>query len=505
MKKGKEFITFQNVSIRLQEKVLFRNLNWKIKSDEHWAVIGPNASGKTALLKAIYGLLPVVKGELIYHFLFDKESPQEEIAYVTFDSQRRVLGMEAFYQERWNPSLNEDKTTVSDYLEEKDVKRVSRFHVVETYAGKDFQKRRYRVVRLLGIQKLLTKKVVELSNGERRKVTLARALLKEPKLLILDNPLAGLDADFKNKFIKILENLINEKMHLIVALTNRDLIPKGITHVLALNDFKVAQKTTRKEFMNVAYRKRSSAISNMSPRSKKLKGGSRESVVEMKNVNVSYNYHPILQNIDWIVKKGQKWALLGPNGAGKTTLLSLILSDNPQVYANEVKIFGRRRGEGESIWQMKRQIGWVSPELQLYYPREASVVDVACSGWFDSIGLFEKCTGEKRKVAIKWLKKFDLDRRASNLFSRLSEGEQRLALLARAMVKDPQLLILDEPCQGLDASHKDRFLSAVDAVCSNGDKTLIYVTHRRDEFPRCITHVLKLESGRVFEQGRKNN
>ncbi|HEY4513856.1 MAG TPA: ABC transporter ATP-binding protein, partial [Candidatus Paceibacterota bacterium] len=142
MAKGKDFITFENVSVRLQEKVLFQNLDWKIKDDEHWAVIGPNGSGKSVLLKAIYGLLPVVKGELAYHFLDEhRESPQEKIAYVTFDTQRSVLGMEAFYQERWNPSLNEDKTTVSDYLEEKDVKRVSRFHVVETYAGKDFQKR----------------------------------------------------------------------------------------------------------------------------------------------------------------------------------------------------------------------------------------------------------------------------------------------------------------------------------------------------------------------------
>ena len=222
----------------------------------------------------------------------------------------------------------------------------------------------------------------------------------------------------------------------------------------------------------------------------------------MNNVNVAYRGAPVLRHVNWTVRKGEKWALLGPNGAGKTTLLSLILADNPQAYGNDIKLFGKKRGSGESIWEIKKRIGWVSPELQLYYPRGATCLQVACSGWFDSIGLFEKCTPRKRDASLKWLKKFGLSSRAKDTFAHLSEGEQRLTLLARAMVKDPELLILDEPCQGLDAENRDRFLQVVDSVCRHKNKTMIYVTHRSDEFPKCITNVLGIDAGRVESGAR---
>ena len=192
---------------------------------------------------------------------------------------------------------------------------------------------------------------------------------------------------------------------------------------------------------------------------------------------------------------------MGPNGAGKTTLLSLIIGDNPQAYANDITIFGKRRGTGESIWEIKKKIGWVAPELQMYYPstssgqapQGATCLDVVCSGWFDSIGLYKKCNSRQRKIALSWLKRFGLSNRAETPFEEISEGEQRLALLARALVKSPALLVLDEPCQGLDVKNRDRVLKAIDSIEKHHNASMTYVTHRKDELPKSITHLFRLK------------
>ena len=223
----------------------------------------------------------------------------------------------------------------------------------------------------------------------------------------------------------------------------------------------------------------------------------------MENVSVSYNGTPVLHQVNWTVRENEHWALLGPNGAGKTTLLSLILADNPQAYANDITLFGWRRGSGESIWEIKRNIGWVAPELQLYYPRHATCLDVACSGWYDSVGLYRECTSHQREIAVAWLERFGLAERAGTVIDQLSEGEQRLALLARALVKSPVLLVLDEPCQGLDAGNRDRVLQAIAEAGVQPNTSMIYVTHRADELPQNITHVLRLSEGHVVDQGRQ--
>lgn len=220
----------------------------------------------------------------------------------------------------------------------------------------------------------------------------------------------------------------------------------------------------------------------------------------MNNVTVSYNGTPVLRQVNWTVRENERWALLGPNGAGKTTLLSLILADNPQAYASDITLFGKRRGTGESIWEIKQNIGWVAPELQLYYPRGATCWDVVCSGWFDSVGLYRECSPQQREAALSWLRRFDLAARAETAFDQVSEGEQRLALLARALVKSPALLVLDEPCQGLDAGNRDRVLQAIEGIGSRPNASMIYVTHRADELPQSITHVLRLNEGRVVSQ-----
>ncbi len=212
-------------------------------------------------------------------------------------------------------------------------------------------------------------------------------------------------------------------------------------------------------------------------------------------MTVRYEDRVILRDINWTVRAGESWALLGPNGSGKTTLLSLILGDNPQVYDNDIVVFGKQRGSGESVWEIKRRIGWVSPELHLHFDDGATCFEVAASGFYDTVGLFQTPSRRRRTTVLEWLAEFQVLEFAEYPLCALSTGLQRMVLLVRALVKRPQLLVLDEPCQGLDGANRDVFLRAVDKLIRNGKGTTIYVTHRKEEIPRTVKRVLRLKGG----------
>ena len=505
---ARPFISLNDVSVRLHDKILFEGLCWEMFNDQHWAVIGPNGSGKSVLMKVLCGSLPVVKGKLVYHFMPDGgqyAAPQDYVAYVTFEAQRKTLSEGAFYQVRWNSGVSEDALSVAEYLSERGVKSVNPYHVVENGADPRFEACRREVIEQLELGTLLARKVIQLSNGERRKVMIARALLKNPKLLILDNPFVGLDEHFRARLAQNLENLMQDHMRVFVVGTERDEILPSITHVLCMKDSRVIAQGPRQAILNdeAAHKARKPANLTVVPsqRSDGCEPPSR-TLVSMENVSVSYNGTKVLRQVSWTVREDERWALLGPNGAGKTTLLSLILADHPQAYANDITLFGRRRGSGESIWEIKQHIGWVAPELHLYYPRGATCLDVVCSGWFDSVGLYRQCSPDQREAAASWMQRLGVSDCAEKAFARISEGEQRLALVARALVKSPTLLVLDEPCQGLDADNKERVLQAVDGAGNRPKASMIYVTHRADELPHAVTHVLELDQGRVVGQAR---
>ena len=206
----------------------------------------------------------------------------------------------------------------------------------------------------------------------------------------------------------------------------------------------------------------------------------------MERVSIKYGARTILKELDWEVRNGEKWALFGPNGAGKSTLLSLIYEDNPQSYANTLYLFDRKRGSGESIWDIKKRIGYVSPEMHLFYMENVPVLNIVGSGFFDSIGLYRKCTAGQEAIALEWMHVFGIETLKGRSFLTLSSGEQRLALLARAFVKDPDLIILDEPLHGLDISNKKKAARIIEQFCSRPGKTLIYVTHYPHELPQCV-------------------
>jgi len=510
------FISLKDVSLRLYDRIVFPNTSWRLSSNQHWAIIGANGSGKSVLARALCGQVPTAGGKIIYHYLnkttFKHISgadtlPQDHIAYVCFDKHKSILKREAkIYQARWHSSENVDTLPVSVYLSEERVKKINPYQVIRRRLTPEiFSAQRDTIVSKLAIQSLLKKKMIQLSNGEMRKVMLAMALLKKPRMLILDNPFTGLDSRFRTRLKKILKDVMKGEMRIMVVTSRRDEILPDITHLLVVENEQIIAKGQKEILLNATVVRKLWNLAqpvecdvclpqNLKPQERHQ---AAKALVHMKDVTISYDDTKVLQHINWTVKSGEHWALLGPNGSGKTTLLSLILGDNPQAYANDITLFDRRKGSGGSIWDIKRNIGFVGSELHLHYPRHLSGFDVVCSGFFDSVGLYRRCSPEQRHSAKLWMQDLGLSKFAEASFDRLSDGIQRMILVIRAIVKHPLLLILDEPCQGLDGGNRHRILKLVDAIGNYMNTVIIFVTHDFTELPRIITHILRLENGKV--------
>jgi len=364
-----------------------------------------------------------------------------------------------------------------------------------------------RIVRLLDINYLLDRSIRYLSAGEMRKVLIARALVKSPRLLILDEPFEGLDEYSRNQLAKIIVDLMNQRIQIILVTHHSEEILPEISHILFLKDCRVFLKGTREEVLRSEKMSQLHNENNLAslsvPKNRighpALPEPKSAVLIVLKNTTVKYGKVPVLENLNWTMKYGENWVILGPNGSGKSTLLSLIIGDNPQAYANDIYLFGKRRGSGESIWDIKRQVSVVSSELQVHYRKRMRVDDVVLSGFHDSIGLYRGSTGEQKSTAQHWMKVLGIHDKADLWFDQLSYGQKRMVLLARSMVKLPTLLVLDEPCQGLDASNRRMILDIIDHIGKKTKTNLLYVTHHPDEIPSCIKNVLRLERPRQKE------
>lgn len=512
------FLCLRDGAFRLGDRILFEHTSWAFHRQEHWAIIGANGSGKSLLADALRGRLPLVQGVLRYQFQPPPGlTPEEAISHVSFEDRKaEVHG--TVVQSRWNSLEEEGASLVRDFLSYERVMEINPFEVTDWHdrARTQFERRMRRAIALLQVGPLLDRRLISLSNGERQKVQLARAFSQPMRLLILDEPFTGLDVAARAHFHALLERLMDTPLRVLLITTRVEDLPRHITHLLCVAQCRVVAAGPRAAILSSPRVRRLFGASQIgatrgpksgrgapvatekSPRQRSRKLTAHE-LVRLRHVTVRYGNTVILHDINWRICSGESWALLGPNGSGKSTLLSLILGDNPQVYTNDVVVFGRERGSGESIWDIKKQIGWVSPELHLHFNDSATCFEVVASGFHDTVGLFEPPSARQRTAARRWLAQFQLlEFRHRPLFS-LSAGLQRMVLLARALVKNPRLLILDEPCQGLDAAHRHLLVRAVDSLVCAGTATTIYVTHRPDEIPPSIKQVLRLRNPRPPE------
>lgn len=485
MKDKKTVIEIRNVVTRLPELRFEEPVNWQIDEGQQWAVIGPNGAGKTLIVDILQRKFALKEGEVRWGYEGSVSDGVKSIAFKDIYSLADCRN--SYYQQRWHSTESDEMPTVAELLGE---------HAEE----EDF----HQILSLFGIEEFLPKKIIFLSSGELRKFLVIRTLLKRPRILILDNPFIGLDAPSRAVLVDMLQRMTHlEGVQVILLLSNPEEIPEMITHVLPVKQRRCLPTCTREEFLQHSQliaelfpTEGVNAVERVAPivlpLAEPKEPATHEVTFRMEHVSIKYGNRTILKDLDWEVKNGEKWALFGPNGAGKSTLLSLIYADNPQSYANTLYLFDRKRGSGESIWDIKKRIGYVSPEMHLFYMENVPTLRIVGSGFFDSIGLYRKCTEEQEKIALAWMHLLGIEELKERSFLTLSSGEQRLALLVRAFVKDPDLIILDEPLHGLDVSNKKRAAAIIEQFCARPGKTLIYVTHYPQELPACVNKQFEL-------------
>jgi len=497
---GYPILSLQNITVRFLDNILFRNLTFTLNKGENWAIIGESGSGKSALLQTIAGRFNITGGEVHYQFFEDflsKQSAASEpltfhklVALVEPKHHFRNLSntSDFYYQQRYNSSDSEDALTVEQYL-----------HSIKPLPRGDMYWDLDKVITTMKLESLRTKQLIKLSNGETKRLMLAAALLKNPLLLLLDNPLTGLDVQTRKEFDGILAEITASGISVILA-TQPYEVPAVITHIAVLKSGEVEQIILKKDYAPALFIQHDKEKIDREKLKELLDAGKKspyQYIVKMNSVHIKYGEKVILNDVNWTVLPGESWALLGPNGAGKSTLLSLINGDNPQAYANDIVLFDKKRGTGESIWDIKKKIGFVSPELHQYFPTENNCLQVIESGYYDTLGLFRQSNKTLADKALKWMQALEIDKYARVLLKNIPASAQRLCLLARALIKNPDLLIFDEPCQGMDQRQQLHFKNLVNAVCDLSDVTLIYVTHYQHEIPDSVDKVLRLDKGMV--------
>ena len=435
------------------------------------AIVGRNGSGKTLYIEKLR-----------------RNMASDRLRYIAFsDSYGPAVDKAYYLQLRWNQhDIDPETPNVGELLEK-----------AYRLAGEDTPERRAlqrHLYDLFHMEPLLDKYVITLSSGELRKFQLTKTLFANPRLLIMENPFIGLDAETRDQLKELLKMLVErQEIDIMLVLSKTDDIPDSVSEVIEIRDTHIMAPCTKEQYEfrqvnipeHVLTKHETDAILNLPYKDNDYH---TDEVINMRNVSIRYGDRTILRDLNWTVHNGERWALSGQNGSGKSTLLSLVCADNPQSYACDITLFDHQRGTGESIWDIKKHIGYVSPEMHRSYQRDLPAIRIVASGLKDSVGLYVKPNQEEYAICKWWLDMFGLEDKYDRPFLKLSSGEQRLVLLARAFVKDPQLLILDEPLHGLDLWNRRRVKDIIETFCQRKNKTMVMVTHYEEELPSVITH-----------------
>lgn len=484
-------IQLADAQVHFQGVTLGKELNFKWQQGEHWAVYGDSGKSLTGLLETLLGKTLLQKGSLETPFAKDYSAQQSHagqvhsfrdlIALVSQDYPiRNKAGLQNFYyQQRFNSADVHDTITVGSYLQSIPATRKGPWTLE-------------KVAKLLRLNHLLDASLLMLSNGETRRLSLAAGLLRQPLLYLMDQPLTGLDQESRAAFGDFLAACIQANIHVLLTTTSSE-IPSQLTHIAYLKDSGALQIWERKQFdpQTTPVQVSSWDLAPILPTLASYPVYSGP-VVSLEEVSIRYGHTLILDRLNWNIQSGERWRLRGKNGSGKSTLISLLIGENPQAYSQNFSLFGKKRGSGESIWELKKPIGFVAPELSRYFPRNQSLRKVILSGFFDTLGLFKSVTPEQEALAHTWMEAFQLQDLAEKYFFELSLAQQRWALLARALIKKPQLLILDEASQGLDEQQRDLFRNTLQDLLTRIPTAVIYVSHYEEDIPPCVNLELAL-------------
>lgn len=467
-------IEFNGACIRFNESFSLIDINWRLETGQVWAIMGASGSGKSALAAVLAGSGDITSGTV--------KGIVENTGIVSLESQAALIERERLRDDSDITDKVYDGTPVREMLDE-----VSIDPGLLT-----------RLTSLFSLETLLDRGFRKLSTGETRKLLITRALTSKPELLIIDGPFEGLDVQTVPLISEVLQQ-VSIEIPMVLVINRFDELPEFITHIALLEKgrLKTTVETRNKPALDLLsqllhLKTTDIKIPDAIPGETSPPLNSDEPLVKIRDGSIRYTDNLVFEHLDWRIEPGQHWQLTGPNGSGKTCLLNLITGDHPQCYSNDIFICGYQRGNGESIWDIKQHIGYVSSALQWDYRVSISCKNVIISGFYDSIGLYNKATDLQEEAAAQWLEILGLRDRFRQPFNQCSYGDQRLLLIARAMVKHPHLLILDEPCFGLDDMNRQLVLALIEKICAGSETTVIYVNHHAQDQIEGIDNYLAL-------------
>lgn len=470
-------LEFKNVNSHFGQELVLKDVNWRVDTGQHWAIMGHNGSGKSTLAKILAGKLPAIGGRVLFDGDMERY-PSRQL--VSFEKLQNIMGrirmqeeLNCYSGQSNKPILLEDVLYTFEKADDDDAGLGDEMFGI---ADKELFKRDLRT----------------LSAGEVRKLLIMHLIRKKPEILILDEPFENLDAPGRAMLQAFIDKLLPELKLLVVISHRMDEIPDAVTHVLGLKDGRVVFTLPRGEAVSEAnldklFSRPPVDHSHFCPLPK------GEKLVQMTDGHVRYGEKTVLQNMNMTIYENEHWAITGPVGAGKTSLLTLITGDHPQSYANDIWLFGKKRGSGETIWDLKKVIGYVSFNSHLTAEHGQSALQIVLSGFFGTNGLFKTPHIDQVKAAESWLTQFGMEHLKQRAFRTLSYGEQKRTLLARAMMKQPRLLVLDEPFCGLDMSFRITLKNELNRIAAEGLSTILMVSHHEDDLPECISQHLRLQ------------
>jgi molybdate transport system ATP-binding protein len=467
-------IGFNGACIRFNDSFSLTDINWKLEPGQTWAIMGSSGSGKSALAAALGGTGDLTAGSVT--------GIVANIGMVSLESQAALIERERLLDDSDITDRVYDGTPVREML-------------AEVSNDPDLLQ---KLISLFKLEPLLDRGFRKLSTGETRKVLFARALSSRPDMLAIDGPFEGLDAQTVPLISEILMQLAGE-LPLILVINRYDELPEFVSHIAFLEKGRLKTKietrdSSAMDLLSQLLHLKTTEISIPEALSGESSPplNSDEPLVDIRKASIRYTDNLVFENLDWRIEPGQHWQLTGPNGSGKTCLLNLITGDHPQCYVNDIFVCGYQRGSGESIWDIKQHIGYLSSALQWDYRVSISCKNVIISGFYDSIGLYARATDLQEEIAGQWLRVLGFQDRGGQPFNQFSYAEQRLLLIARAMVKHPHLLILDEPCFGLDDMSRQLVLALIEKICAGTESTVIYVNHHAQDQIEGIENYLAL-------------
>jgi len=492
---GKALIEFAGVDLSLGDAQILRDVSWELKPGEHWVVLGPNGCGKTSLLKLIRGehAPDPERGRRVYRWNGrESESPvfaKEDIAFVSPEQQERYLQIE-WDRTAWDVVLTGFHGT--DYL----YRELTRKETSSAHA----------LVKRLEVDPLMERNVQTLSQGELRRVLVARALVGRPKVLLLDEVCDGLDVSTRNRLLAWIENIARKETQIVMATHREEEFIPSLTHVMEMDDGEVKRLSPFAE----RFGKQAKLVGRTaSPtrqfteliRPTKKKTRTKPFLFRLENASVYQEKKWILRDAHLRIDRGEHWAILGHNGAGKSTLLKLLLGEMHQALGGKVERFNETRRH--TLWEIRQRVGFVSMDFQMRFREELSGSDAIGTGFFGGHVLYDKLSRKQQDKVEELIDLFELGEFAKLPATSISYGQLRRILIARALVHDPEVLILDEPFDGLESSIREVLDRQLERIGKLGT-SMIMVTHHPEDLPRCMTHGLVIDDGRIVKQGLLN-